>query len=144
MNTQQIRDEIRDSLWEWAEFDDGDYGWRHRATGEVSFAQNPIPDTLDAAVGVMREAGYVFCFLEATLHPPDTDGMIHASWHARASNQTWHTLNGSGNVFAKETYVVKWPKGYEDRDVLTHDQMRQDVLWRLALACVKSQRKEPP
>lgn len=136
--TQQIREQIRDAQWKYT----GIHGyerWKHRQTGEISYAgEAPLPpDTIDAAVGVMRDAGYVFCFLEATLHPPDSDGMIYAHWHARASNQTWHTLNGSGNVFAKDAYVVKWPKGEEHRDVLTHDQMRQDILWQLALACVK-------
>ena len=78
--TQQIREQIRAAQWEYT----GIHGyerWKHRQTGEISYAGEPplLPDTIDAAVGVMRDAGYVFCFLEAVLHPPDSEGMIYAS-----------------------------------------------------------------
>ena len=104
MNTQQIRDEIAVIVHQW--------NWSGR---------HPIPDTLDAAVGVIEGAGY------------------------RVYELTWSYADESYTAIAKcdKTHKEIAASAYDD-DGRWKAAVRSvgDAMWQLALACVKAQRKE--
>lgn len=100
MNTQQIRDEIAVIVHQW--------NWSGR---------HPIPDTLDAAVGVIEGAGWTISGIQFD----QTCVYIEAQ---------------DANGFMIDATVKK---------ELNHESARaayRAAHWQLALACVNAQRKE--
>ena len=113
--TQQIREQIRTLQWEYTGID-GYERWRHRQTGEISYAGEPplLPDTIDAAVAAIEGAGYIV--LE-TYYDCEDDEYTVIAWKPHTDIKVRAAANGDSTA---ATYA------------LAH--------WQLALACAKQSR----
>lgn len=96
--------------------------WRKSASTRDGYEySDPLPDTIDAAVGVIEGAGY------------------------RVYELTWSYADESYTAIAKcdKTHKEIAASAYDD-DGRWKAAVRSvgDAMWQLALACVKAQRKE--